>query len=296
LKSRKASKEIILIPTDLNKVGPAKGQKMKRFAKQSSVLLLLFVATIAYSFQSSIEEYHMLGVNLNLKDQKVNGDAKRLKFDNIDEVNAVVTGQVANENVELSINDNPYVLDGLGGFLKDMKTADVIEFDFENGQKNLRVEASSIIAVSNDRMSLSGVKGNCHINSNSNASFEKFVINTCTTNATLNMAEFKQNKASFIEKVLQMKSKGGTRLSNLNLQISNHNLRAKVKVHAQLTVTAKIEGHVEYLGDKNTLALRIDKARASFLNIKKKIFEEVEQMNDPNITVERPYIYFKLEE
>lgn len=237
----------------------------------------------------------MLGVNLNLQDQNVSGDAKRLKFENIDEVNAIVKGQIANENIELSINDNPYVLDGLGSFFEKTKNANLIEFEFENGQKNLRVEASSIKMDRDSLTSITGVNGNCHVNSNSYADFEKFIINTCTTNATLNVSEFKQNKAKFIENILEMKANGETRLTNLNLQVSNHNLRLKVKVHAQLTVTAKIEGQIKYLGNTNTLSIRIDKARASFLNIKKKIFEEVEQMDDPNLKVERPYIYYKLD-
>lgn len=269
---------------------------MKQFTQKLTLLILLFAGTIAYSFQSSLEEYHLLGVNMNLEQTLINGNAKRLMFKNIDEVNANVKGAVKESNIELLINHTPFILEDLGSFFAEMQNAKLVEFDFENGQKNLRIEASRVETTSSKRTLLTGVQGSCHIQSNGHTEFEKFLINTCTSNSNIGISEFKQNKNNFVENVLGLKGNGETRLTNLSLQVSGHNLRLKVKVHASLTVTAKIEGHVEYLGSKDTVALRIDKARASFLDIKKKIFEEVEQMDDPNLTVERPYIYYRLSE
>lgn len=268
---------------------------MKLLAKQLSVLILLSVATIAYSFQNNIEEFHMLGLNLSLQNKNVSGNAKRLKFENIDEVNATIKGQVDDENLKLSINNSSYIFEGLGSFVKETEAANLSEFEFENGQKSMRVEASSIKVDGKDDTNITGLKGNCYVDVSNYSEFKNFIINTCTSNATLNITEFKQKNSKLIKNVFNMKANEETRLSNFNLQISNHNLRLQVKVHAQLKVTAKIEGQIKYLGNSNTLSIRIDKAKASFLNIKKKIFEEVEKMDNPNLKVERPYIYYKLD-
>lgn len=269
---------------------------MKQLTQKMIILFVLFAATMAYAFQTSLDEYHFIGVNMDLEQQNISGSAKRLKFEQIDEVNATLNGQIEGDHIELLINETPFTLSDLGGFFKEMENAKLIEFSFENGQKNAQIEISSIEMNSDKITNLTNLNGNCHVESNSQTEFQKFLINTCTTNSTLNVAEFKQNKNKFIENVLGLKSNGETRLTNLNLQVSNHNLRLQVKVHASLTVTAKIEGHIEYRGGSNEIAVRIDKARASFLNIKDKLFEEVEQMNEPSIRVERPYIYYQLGE
>lgn len=244
----------------------------------------------------SIDEYHIIGTNLNISNQSITGKANRVKTPTVDEANADINGSVSEGNLILNFNETELIIENVGSFFDGLENGTVKNLSYENGQNSTRLEFTEVNGTTTEnQMRVKNAKANCHINPNKFQDYKEFLLNTCLTNATINVSEIFQAKNNIIHKILGMKGSGDIKLTSLNAQVSNHNLRLKVKVHSSLTVTAKIEGKTEYDAANKRIVVRIDKAKASFFDIKGKLFDELEQMKNEDLTVNRPYVYYKVD-
>lgn len=120
------------------------------------------------------------------------------------------------------------------------------------------------------------------------------VIDACLTNANLTMAYFKTTSTRKILNIfadLPGIKASTTVVQNASIKILNNKFKMQAKVDLGMSAKVKIEGISEFQDQHNRVAIRIDKAKASFLNIKNKIFEELKKSQSDTFKVEKPYIY-----
>lgn len=82
-------------------------------------------------------------------------------------------------------------------------------------------------------------------------------------------------------------TKNETKLKDIDLNVNNHNF--SLKLHYKVSINAS--GTVEYLMDSKVIKINLKKAKASFFDIKNKIFKSLEDMENPRIKVKAPYIF-----
>lgn len=86
-----------------------------------------------------------------------------------------------------------------------------------------------------------------------------------------------------------------TNLSNIVFNSVNGVFKASLKgKFGGMSAKVKISGEVDYLPAVNEIRVKINKAKASFLSVKAKLFKSIEAGRNPTVRVERPYIYFEL--
>ena len=95
-----------------------------------------------------------------------------------------------------------------------------------------------------------------------------------------------------IVKALDLSGRGDdTTVESLQLNITNNKFKGSVKVNVGVSATVKFEGLVEYSKAEKKTSIRLDKAKASFLDVRGKIFDELEEAQSESFIVERPWIY-----
>ncbi len=130
------------------------------------------------------------------------------------------------------------------------------------------------------------------------------ILDSCTTNASATVANIymknqKQNQligaAIFGLDAEVDPTATETTLKNLSINVRNHAFNLQVTASMGLQAVVKMDGQAHYLASEKRLRIRLDNAKAGFLNIKEQIFKSVEDGKQPNVSVVRPYIYIKLE-
>jgi hypothetical protein len=122
-------------------------------------------------------------------------------------------------------------------------------------------------------------------------SVEEEFIDSCSTHALLSASKVDLGEMQIS---LLGKEKAGVRLEKLSLSVFNHRFNLTVKANLDIKAKVKASGESHYNQETKVLRIRLDKVKASFLNITKRIFEQLEQNQSPKMRVVRPYIYFHL--
>ncbi|MFT6069975.1 MAG: hypothetical protein ACJAT2_003492 [Bacteriovoracaceae bacterium] len=88
-----------------------------------------------------------------------------------------------------------------------------------------------------------------------------------------------------------------TTLENLEMTIKNGKFNLNVRAKFDITANIKANGKISFSKTISgaELRIRLDKAKASFLTVTKKVFEAIEKEAAEGVRVERPYIIIDLE-
>ncbi len=145
-----------------------------------------------------------------------------------------------------------------------------------------------------DNYTLSGLGLNCK-----NPSLGLRPLENCLQTGTLKISNFQMSQANMFTQTLNVIDASATDASfkNMNLTFKNGSFDLELKASLSVTVTIKGEGKVEYLpaGQDFDLRIRIDKLKASFLNIKDDLFKELKKNESESLKVQDPYIYISFE-
>jgi hypothetical protein len=101
----------------------------------------------------------------------------------------------------------------------------------------------------------------------------------------------------FLEKLLSP-SRGASsldRIDNFKMTNRNHAFDLQVTAKVVITATVKARGEIHYDVNQNQIRIRLDQAKAGILNIKDKIFDELEKSQSNQLRVEKPWIILTLE-
>lgn len=86
------------------------------------------------------------------------------------------------------------------------------------------------------------------------------------------------------------------RYENVELSINGDNFEGQVTTKVVINATVKMNGKVYYEADQERVRVRIDRARAGFLNVLNMLFDELKAIESEKIRVEKPWITFDLSE
>ena len=154
--------------------------------------------------------------------------------------------------------------------------------------------------VTGSRLSLNGLSGNCSLNREHSDNYGLQLLDACLTNGSFSVSSLISNELSKVYNLLiDIPGLIGTNataitMKNANFSVKKNSFTFKGKVNLGISANITIEGKSNYEIDENRVTIRIDKAKASFINIKKKLFEELEKSETETLRVESPYIYIYL--
>ncbi len=181
-------------------------------------------------------------------------------------------------------------------WVKDLKTAEWSGVDVVVNPTSQRAAISRLNGIHEDKMVLiEGLSAQCSgaaeliescLNGAGSVSFSKLVYQS---------ARRSDQVSSIIRAIVKALDLTGraddTTVESLNLNISNNKFKGSVKVNVGISATVKFEGLVQYSKDEKKTSIRLDKAKASFLDVRGKIFDELEEIQSESFVVERPWIY-----
>lgn len=98
------------------------------------------------------------------------------------------------------------------------------------------------------------------------------------------------NNANFNTSSISFSNARGTTLNKLNFDIRQNKLNFSVNVG----VTVKGDGQIWYEHENKVIKIKIDKAKAGFLNVRGKLFSELKALESNKIHVQEPWIEIEL--
>ena len=123
-------------------------------------------------------------------------------------------------------------------------------------------------------------------------SFTKELIDSCSTQSSLNVAKIKLETS---QPAFKRNKEESVMLEKLDLSITNNQFILTVKAHLDIKTKIKVYGESIYNPETNILRVHIKKVKASLFNVTKKVFRELEKIESTHMWVERPFVYFRLD-
>lgn len=265
--------------------------------------LKLIVSTIILGFAVSCNnggQVGMSGQNLNLSYANTTGSLRGpMSFD--------INGQKWSDNeIQISYDESLQEIELIGSTqsatiespqwwkpLSSVNASGAI-LDIKESNPKQFVMKSASVSYGEDHYALSNLNMNCKTPKAGLRPLEN-----CLQNGSINIANFQMDQANSLSFALNAISVTGTDASfkNLELVLKNGNFNLELKATMSVTVTIKGDGHIEYLpsGGDFDLRVRIDKLKASFLNIKDDLFKELKKNESDTLKVQAPYIYIAFE-
>ena len=206
------------------------------------------------------------------------------------------SGQFMGDDFELTLakqDDGSFVAGIFGGefvlaeppqLLVDLQTLDWFGISLGIGEEFLYANIASVDAVlPKADYHLKGLRLKCGVvQTDDELDMMKAIINSCLTGGTLDASQITLNSeveelaedsvhslvAGLLSSINETKK---TEFKSLDLDIVDHKFKLKVKADVGMKATIKAEGTTNYNIELERIELRLDKAKASFFNIKEKI-------------------------
>lgn len=239
--------------------------------------------------------------NLNAKyiSPRGNGTAKQINLEDF--------GNYSNANLEVenyngilmfSVEDKSFELDLSMLGINDAEKINLSALNFSNANNKIGLNFGS--AAANDPEFNLGVN-NGSISCIRTQTFEDIkddLLAACLKNGNFSLGRFNMRSLdSQFYNILDESPLGSDMsLESIKLNISNHRMKGELKGNVTKGVTVKIEGASWYNPNNNEVKIKIDKAKAGWLNVKGTIFKELGKIQSENLRVNEPYIFFYLKD
>ncbi|OUR98741.1 hypothetical protein A9Q84_04830 [Halobacteriovorax marinus] len=200
----------------------------------------------------------------------------------------------------LTYGDQEFTFENPPAFINDLQDGTWSNVNYSTIGKNLSSSINSLYTNLDDSsMSLNNFSLQC----SESRFFENYgiqIIDGCLKNGKIQLKYLKSTTSRKILNILDEVPEflgvyaNDTIVKDAKLTINNHKFSFVGKIQMGMSAKVKISGHSEYQKENNRIAIRIDKAKASFINIKNKIFEELKKSESDTMKVKKPYIYLLL--
>ena len=122
------------------------------------------------------------------------------------------------------------------------------------------------------------------------------MLKRCFENATFMLSNFWSNSKdlTFINRIGNNEKQQSLTMESVNFKVLNNSFSGSLKIKASVNAKIKLNGGVSYDETTNVVAIRIDKAKAGFFNVKGKLFKEIKKKESEFLKVSSPYIYLHL--
>lgn len=197
----------------------------------------------------------------------------------------------------LSFEDREYYFENPPAIINDIYTGNWKDLNYVTSGRKLSASVGTFTSVVEySDTSLRGLSVNC----SEARVFENYghqILDGCLTNSQMNLSYFKSSSSRKLLNILE--DLPGIRASNTvvkngSIKISNKSFNMIAEVDIGMSAKVKIEGKTEFQDDQKRVVIRIDKAKASFINIKNKIFDELKKSESDTFKVQNPYLYILL--
>ena len=264
----------------------------------------LIISTMLFAATSSFADFKNVEVsNFTGSYQKPDGTATASRLVVPESITSTIN--ISLKGVEdgylLEYGDSEFHLKNPPAFIDDIETANWSNINFKTEAKTMSTSLTNFNSeVKGSRMALKGLSGNCSLNRDHTDNYGLQILDACLTNSRFSISSLISNEISkaydLLIDVPGMIGVNATAVTIKNAKFSSkrNSFTFKGKVNLGISANITIEGKSNYEIDKNRVSVRIDKAKASFINIKKKLFEELEKSETDTLRVESPYIYIYL--
>ena len=197
-----------------------------------------------------------------------------------------------------------FVLEDLPELILDMES---LRWRGANFKMNKNVIDFSLSSLSGNSSALALKASSADLNCQGASSSSSLLIaglETCLNKGSLRAAllEFAKTARSatwlkgFFSSVLSQEVILQTGLENLKVDINRGAFDLKLKAKLDISVNIKAQGKITLAETSSgaEIKVRLDKVKASFLNVTKKVFEAIEDNPIDGVRVERPYIILEV--
>tara|TARA_R110000868_G_scaffold86182_3_gene241722 strand:+ start:6130 stop:6921 length:792 start_codon:yes stop_codon:yes gene_type:complete len=210
-----------------------------------------------------------------------------------------ITLEAMGEGYILSTPDETWEWAEPAAWVKDLKTATWSGVDLVVTDQSQRTAIGSLVGLHEDkRINVEGLSAQC--------SGASDLIQSCLNgSASIRLSKLNYQSAlrsdqfqailDALTRALDITGRGDTEVKSLKLDISNNKFKGEVSVSIGISATVKFEGLVSYDANEKKTSIRLDKAKASFLDVRGKIFDELEEAQSETFIVQRPWIYILAE-
>lgn len=175
-----------------------------------------------------------------------------------------------------------------------------LDFDgLSSNEKNLSINATALLLDGEQYFEFSRLEGQCDGLTEKEDPYQ--FINLCLNDGMLAVGEGKFTKTEMFPKMfelmgrpLQTKIGDISKFTNFFMTIESGKVHAKLKVRQGIEVKVNIEAQADFNKQDKLLRIHLQKAKASFFSIKKKILDELRQNQSEKFWVENDFIYMKL--
>ncbi|WP_417336245.1 hypothetical protein [Halobacteriovorax marinus] len=213
-------------------------------------------------------------------------------------------------NIELRGVEDGYILQYLDkeyhfknppSFINDIETGSWNNINYSTISKSLNTGLTSFHSeFAGESLQIKKFQGKCNFNRAHNESYGLQVLDACLTNSSFSISYLLSSKVNKLYDILldlpgfEGINASEVSLSNANLNIKKNSFSFKGKVNMGISANVTIAGKSEYDIKENRVVIKVDKAKASFINIKNKLFQELEKSETETLKVDNPYIYILL--
>tara|TARA_R110000868_G_scaffold30668_5_gene113207 strand:- start:3244 stop:4038 length:795 start_codon:yes stop_codon:yes gene_type:complete len=258
---------------------------------------LCAIITLILSLQThAADQFNITGFTGEYNAPNGQGSADTFNIPKQDKRKIDITLEAKGEGYLLSTPEDTWEWSEPAAWVKDLKTASWNGVDLVVGDQSQRVAISSLLGLHEDkRVHIEGLSAQCSgsndliqscLNGSASIRLSKLVYQSA-----LRSDQF-QTILDALARALDVTGRGGdTEVKSLKLDISNNKFKGEVSVSIGISATVKFEGLISQDASDGKISIRLDKAKASFLDVRGKIFDELEEAQSETFIVQRPWIY-----
>jgi hypothetical protein len=263
-------------------------------------LLLAAMTTSILGFESGkLPTGSIKNLTSNYVSPRGNGNAQYINLSEFGEyTDAALEVENYNGLLMFMLDDKNFEIDISMLGVTDADKIDLKAMSFNHNENEIKLSASSLKANDPDfNASISSPSINCRKSAEYDDVKDQ-ILSACLTTGYLSLGRinFQNNKSHFYNLVDEGTLGSSFKLDYLKLNINRNSFKGEFKGDVSKGIKVKMEGNTWYNPESNVVKIKIDKAKAGFINIKNTIFKELKNNESDKLRVDKPYIFISLED
>ncbi len=258
----------------------------------------IFAMTSAYADFSNVEISNFTGSY-----KKPDGTATASKLVVPESITSTINIELkgVEDGYILQYGDKEFHFKNPPSFVNDVEEA---KWNGINYKTNLNKMSASLNTfdseITGSKMNIKKFVGNCTLNREHSGNYGLQLLDACLTNSSFNVSSLLSSKLSEVYNLFvdvpgfEGINASEVTVNNATLAVKKNAFTFKGKVNMGISANVTIAGKSLYEVDKKRVSIKVDTAKASFINIKNKLFQELEKSETETLKVDNPYIYIYL--
>ncbi len=235
-------------------------------------LLVMSAPAMANDFEASVTNF-----NLNYSSPSGQATSSSLSYDqyhypSYTQYSVELQGGI----LTLETPDELIQLDNLPDVISEVDTINIAGLDLTSNQSLVALSANQLRTQSTDSsLDITRLSIDCGYKS-SNDTFTNELLDSCFNNSgDISLGSYK--------------SDGKEVVGDTEFTIRNNSMTFQMKAQG-----LKIKGNGKTYFQNNQVRIRVDKAKVGFLNVRGRLFKELEKLESEKVSVNEPWIEFQL--